>query len=216
MAEEDNISLDVEAETSAFSPIINFNNTSEQESFSGPSDMDLPEMNTISVIPNTSLPESVIIEPQDVTKSPDQLPVEVFESAELPERTINIASLPEIDMPENVVTAASDDIKISLPDPQLIENTGTEVLKSDLKPEYSEIISNFSVKMDPEATYEKVTDLEGKINQLDKNMGDLKYPKGNWINNTEKDKYEERPTVEATNLVFDARLRRFGSRPIWT
>lgn len=201
MAEEENISLDIEAESSAFSPIINFNNSPEQETFSGPADV--------------GLPESVMVESTESSKIPEQIAVEVFESPELPERTINSASLPEVETPENTVTAASDEIKITLPESEFIQNTPSEGVKSDLKPEYSEMISNFSIKIDAEAAYEKANDLEGKINQLDKNIGDLKYPKGNWINNSEKDKYEERPTVEATNLVFDARLKRFSSRPNW-
>lgn len=215
MAEEDNISLDIEAESSVFSPIINFNSSPSEKTFSGPAEASLPEMENISAFQETQLPESVVNEYQKEEKLPEQINVEIFESMDLPERSINTNSIPDQERPDNVVTAVSDEIKITLPEAQLIENTSNESVKTDLKPEYSEIISNFSVKIDAEAAYEKAKDLEGKVNQLDKNIGALQQPKGNWINTTEKDKYEERPTVEATNLVFDARLKRFASRPIW-
>jgi hypothetical protein len=215
MDEQEDISLDVEAESSAFAPIINFTKSSDTDSFVSPADSPLPDRESVSNLDNYSLPETEIIKSNDQEELPERLNVEIFENAKLPESTLNSENLESAQLPENSVTGEIDQTKIVLPESDLIQNTEVESIKSGTKPEYSEIISNFSIKVDAEAAYEKAKDLEGKVNSLDKNMNDLRYPKGNWINNSEKDKYEERPTVEATNLVFDARLKRFASRPIW-
>ncbi|MFN9960946.1 MAG: hypothetical protein ACK55I_48315, partial [bacterium] len=89
MAEEDNISLDIEAESSVFSPIINFNSSPSEETFSGPAEASLPEMENISAFQETQLPESVVNEYQKEEKLPEQINVEIFESLDLPERSIN-------------------------------------------------------------------------------------------------------------------------------
>jgi hypothetical protein len=214
MDEENNISIDVDAESSLMAPIVNFDSSADNQSTVSPADSPLPEPESISVLKNSSLPESTVIGYEKNNTLPESVNVENFTNDELPENKLNNENiLNKVDLPDAVT--ADNQIKIELPESTIIQNTDNNNPSGAIKPQYSETISNFSIKVDAEAAYEKANQLEEKLNTLDQNMSSLKNPNGNWLKNKEKNNYEERPTVDPTNLIFENRVTRFAARPVW-
>ena len=214
MDEENNISIDVDAESSLMAPIVNFDLSTDNQSIISPADSPLPEPESISVLKNSSLPESTIIGYEKNNTLPESVNVENFTNDELPKNQLNNENiLNKVDLPDAIT--ADNQIKIELPESTIIKSTDDNNPSGAIKPQYSQTISNFSIKVDAEAAYEKANQLEEKFNILDENMSSLKKSNGNWLNNQEKDKYEERPTVDPTNLIFENRVTRFSARPVW-
>lgn len=89
--------------------------------------------------------------------------------------------------------------------------------ESQLEAQKKEIGSvGFEIKMQPEMAYKKAEMLEEKILQLQTGMMDVvKQMNNSWIPNKNFDNFEERPTVEPTNLIFEARRDRMSQFPAW-
>jgi hypothetical protein len=77
-----------------------------------------------------------------------------------------------------------------------------------LQPQFSKTISPSNVDGDIDSLYQKTKSLEQMILDL-QNKGD------GWLKSKERDSFEERPTVEPTNLVFEQRKMRSSTIPEW-
>jgi hypothetical protein len=94
----------------------------------------------------------------------------------------------------------------------------TEVdLSSTIKAESSKITGlDFMVKADTEELQKQTESLEQSMNEMYGGFKDIyDYIKGNWIPNREKNDFEERPTIEANNLIFYARRDKMSMAPHW-
>jgi hypothetical protein len=69
MNEEDNISIDLEAETSIIAPLINPNEIESGTNYSGTSELPLPESVYAEPQPSISLPEATILGPTPTTEN---------------------------------------------------------------------------------------------------------------------------------------------------
>ena len=94
----------------------------------------------------------------------------------------------------------------------------TEVdLSSTIKAESSKITGlDFMVKVDTEELQKQTESLEQSMNEMYGGFKDIyDYIKGDWIPNREKNDFEERPTIEANNLIFYARRDKMSMAPYW-
>jgi hypothetical protein len=94
----------------------------------------------------------------------------------------------------------------------------TEVdLSSTIKAESSKITGlDFMVKVDTEELQKQTENLEQSMNEMYGGFKDIyDYIKGDWIPNREKNDFEERPTIEANNLIFYARRDKMSMAPYW-
>jgi hypothetical protein len=112
-----------------------------------------------------------------------------------------------------------------------IEYTETEKLIKSIPIEATEIESktsvvpqesktsgiNFSVKVDPETAYKKAQEVETSLKTLQSGVETMANEMNNsWLPNKNRDDFEERPTVEATNLIFENRRDKMSQNPLWS
>jgi hypothetical protein len=105
---------------------------------------------------------------------------------------------------------------LELPPRILLQATEIDV-EENVKAQRSETAAlDFNVKMDAEAAYEKAEYLEEQMTEMRGGFQDLyNNVKNNWLPSRQKDEFEERPTIEPTNLIFYARRDRMSMPPQW-
>lgn len=103
-----------------------------------------------------------------------------------------------------------------LPDPILFKATEID-LSETVKAEASQIAGlDFDVKMQVEEVYERTEQLEEKMGEMYGGFQDLyENVKNKWLPIREKDEFEERPTIEPRNLIFEARRDKMSMPPQW-
>lgn len=115
-------------------------------------------------------------------------------------------------------TANLINIHKELPLPQPIPFLSTEVpIRQEIKPQLATSSGvNFTVKMEAEQAYKKTEQLEKKISEMRGGIEDFyNEMKKSWIPNSNRDDFEERPTTEPNNLIFEARRTRMSLQPPW-
>jgi hypothetical protein len=71
--------------------------------------------------------------------------------------------------------------------------------------------------MDVEAVYERTEQLEEKMGEMYGGFQDLyENVKKSWLPIRDKDEFEERPTTEPQNLIFNARRDKMSMPPYWS
>lgn len=95
---------------------------------------------------------------------------------------------------------------IPVPEPISFEPTAVEV-DTKVGAELSKLSGiDFVVKVDAEEAYERTKTLEQQVLQLNGGISDIyNEMKGSWLPNKNRDDFEERPTTEPNNLIFNAR-----------
>jgi hypothetical protein len=122
------------------------------------------------------------------------------------------SSIPEdMDLPESVVFK-------TIVDPPLLDSIVYQATKVDVSEKTSAEVADVGIKLqvkfDPEASYKKLEENVDGIRDSVTSLADNAQNK--WIPNpSPASKFEERPTLEQTNLVFDARAERFAQYPTW-
>ena len=122
------------------------------------------------------------------------------------------SSIPEdMALPESVVFK-------TIVDPPLLDSIVYQATKVDISEKTSAEIADVGIKLqvkfDPEASYKKLEENVDGIRDSVTSLADNAENK--WIPNpSPASKFEERPTLEQTNLVFDARAERFAQYPTW-
>ena len=120
-------------------------------------------------------------------------------------------------MPEDVALPESVVFK-TIVDPPLMESIVYQPTKVDISEKTSAEVADVGIKLqvkfDPEASYKKLEENVDGIRDSVTSLADNAENK--WIPNpSPASKFEERPTLEQTNLVFDARAERFAQYPTW-
>jgi hypothetical protein len=114
-----------------------------------------------------------------------------------PSTIVNV--LKDIPLPETSFYTATD------------VDTGTRVA-----PQIAIIDKDFNIKMDAETAYSKAEETEKKLNEVKDGMLDMYNNMMNsWLPNNNKDEFEERPTTEPQNLIFENRRDRMSMPPKW-
>jgi hypothetical protein len=114
-----------------------------------------------------------------------------------PSTIVNV--LKDIPLPETSFYTATD------------VDTGTRVA-----PQIAIIDKDFNIKMDAETAYSKAEETEKKLNEVRSSMLDMYNNMMNsWLPNNNKDEFEERPTTEPQNLIFENRRDRMSMPPKW-
>jgi len=122
------------------------------------------------------------------------------------------SSIPEdVALPESVVFK-------TIVDPPLMESIVYQATKVDVSEKTSAEVADVGIKLqvkfDPEASYKKLEENVDGIRDSVTSLADN--AQNQWIPNpSPASKFEERPTLEQTNLIFDARAERFAQYPIW-
>ena len=122
------------------------------------------------------------------------------------------SSIPEdMALPESVVFK-------TIVDPPLLDSIVYQATKVDVSEKTSAEVADVGIKLqvkfDPEASYKKLEENVDGIRDSVTSLADNAQNK--WIPNpSPASKFEERPTLEQTNLIFDARAERFAQYPTW-
>ena len=126
-----------------------------------------------------------------------------------------VTILPSSETPETIefINVMKD---IPIPDPIPIKPTDLPPT-SKIDAQKSEFGSlDFNIKIEAEQAYERTEELEKKIIELQGGVTDIyNEMKNSWIPNKNKDEFEERPTIEPTNLIFEARRDEMSRFPDW-
>jgi hypothetical protein len=114
--------------------------------------------------------------------------------------------------PSQIVNVMKD-----IPLPETIFYTATDVdISSKIVPQIATLDTEFSIKVDAEEAYSKAEETEAKLEEVRGGMIDMYQNMMNsWLPNNNKDEFEERPTTEPTNLIFEARRDRMSMAPKW-
>ena len=114
--------------------------------------------------------------------------------------------------PSTIVNVMKD-----IPLPETIFYTPTEIdLHTKIVPQIAKLDTDFVIKMDPEEAYSKAEETEAKLEEIRGGMFDMyNNIKNSWLPNNNKDEFEERPTTEPQNLIFEARRDRMSMAPKW-
>jgi ArsR family metal-binding transcriptional regulator len=104
---------------------------------------------------------------------------------------------------------------VALPETTLFTPTPVSITET-IHPTKAKVELNAEIKMGAEEAYSKAEDTEKKLNEVRAGMLDMYNDmKNDWIPNKNKDEFEERPTTEPNNLIFDARRDRMSMEPKW-
>ena len=119
--------------------------------------------------------------------------------------------LKEIPLPDSISIEAGQFLK--LPDSVAIKPSNLEYETSAVA-EVSKTAIDLEVKFDAEASYrnlyDQVTDMQGTLNNAVNSLTNT------WIPDPKAaSKFEERPSLDPTNIIFDARRERFSQYPHW-
>lgn len=116
-------------------------------------------------------------------------------------------------LPESLSLSEQLQPTVELPKSVLLEPTKLENASTPTA-EVSNVAAGLSVKFDAESSYNQLSKKVEEIEQgFDSNMnlsGDrwIPYPKA-------QNKFEEKPTTDPTNLIFEDRMDRFSTFPVW-
>jgi S-adenosylmethionine synthetase len=104
---------------------------------------------------------------------------------------------------------------VALPETTLFTPTPVTITEA-IHPAKAKVELNPEIKIGAEEAYSKAEDTEKKLNEVRAGMLDMYNDmKNDWIPNKNKDEFEERPTTEPNNLIFDARRDRMSMEPKW-
>jgi hypothetical protein len=105
-----------------------------------------------------------------------------------------------------------------IPLPETVFYTATDSFKSNLITSQSSTQEvGFQIKVDAEEAYLKAEDTEKKLLMMA--MGIQELSEGiqpGWLENRNKDDFEERVVVEPVNLIFESRRDRMSLFPKWS
>jgi hypothetical protein len=203
MNEENNFSIDVDAETNAMG-ISNISDAITPSEF-------------IVIQTESNLPEPMVPQPMDpnLNLQPNQ----------------NLVAMDVQNTGTNSVvpsTMEAMELNAESQIPQLMEVNAQieEVIPfeaTDINPteriavQYSSTSGiDFNVKIEAEEVYKKTQMLEAQLGEMKGGFKDMyENLKNSWLPLRDRDEFEERPTTEATNLVFEARRDRMSMIPHW-
>jgi hypothetical protein len=216
MNEENNISMDFEAERQLMSPIINVFNEEISTTNNVLFDPKLPESDLIQSLESTELPQTQFIVSSKTNETnfvdnllPESQPIsQNFVDNLLPESQPISQNFVDNLLPES--QPISQNFGVELPEASFMIPTETTDSFSSrmLEAQFSKTITPTNIESDVDSLYQKTKSLEESIMNL-QNRGD------GWLKTKERDSFEERPTVEPTNLVFEQRKMRSSTIPEW-
>jgi hypothetical protein len=216
MNEENNISMDFEAERQLMSPIINVFNEEISTTNNVLFDPKLPESDLIQSLESTELPQTQFIVSSKTNETnfvdnllPESQPIsQNFVDNLLPESQPISQNFVDNLLPES--QPISQNFGVELPEASFMIPTETTDSFSSrmLEAQFSKTITPTNIESDVDSLYQKTKSLEESIMNL-QNKGD------GWLKTKERDSFEERPTVEPTNLVFEQRKMRSSTIPEW-
>jgi hypothetical protein len=104
-----------------------------------------------------------------------------------------------------------------IPLPETVFYTATDSFKSNLITSQSSTQEvGFQIKVDAEEAYLKAEDTEKKLLMMAMGMQELAEGiQPSWLENRNKDNFEERVVVEPVNLIFESRRDRMTVFPKW-
>ena len=122
------------------------------------------------------------------------LPQEIEEGME---PLINV--LPNLELPET--------IPYTLTDMDVSEKVNSAITETVITPD---------IKISSEEAYEKAESVAKALNAMKGGLDDLAGAvQSPWLENKNKDDFEERPITEPQNLIFEARRNRMSEFPHW-
>ena len=177
---------------------ISLDVTAEQQLFAPsikPSDLRSAQIDN-SMPEDMALPESVVFKP----------------SVDPPlHESVVYKTIGDPPLPESVVFK-------TIVDPSLMESIVYQATKVEVSEKTSAAVADVGIKLqvkfDPEASYKRLEENVDGLQNTVKSLADN--TQNAWIPNpSPSSKFEERPTLEPTNLIFDARAERFAQYPNW-
>lgn len=219
MNEENNFSIDVKAEMQS----LNFDD----------SILDSKPSEFITIQPDEKLMELVTPTSMEVDAplSENQNP-NILETEKLQTQVVSLSEQDFISVSEekftpqrmDVTSEISENIRVEampieaqLTDPVIIESSEVGESQQLAAQKSSANLPNMDIKMDASDAFKatqsvakQVEDVQSGMNELANGIND------SWLPPREKDEFEERPTLDTTNLVFEDRKSRIMSFPEWS
>lgn len=167
----------------------------------------------VNVMGDDTLLKSVPYSAQPVQPTPE---IKIFQSSQsetlLPSKKYESVEAQTNLISEKIEYIESDKLIPS----EFNQATGFET-KGSVVAQQSQIEGlNYTVKVDPEQVYEKTKKLQSQLDALQSGVNTMAGELNNsWIPNSNKDDFEERPLIEATNLIFENRRDKFSEPPMW-
>jgi hypothetical protein len=101
--------------------------------------------------------------------------------------------------------------------PETVPYAVTEMdMSQKIQPAITETLVTPDVKISAEEAYEKAESTSRSLNEIKNGLNDLAGAiQSPWLENKNKDDFEERPLTEPQNLIFEARRNRMTEFPHW-
>lgn len=219
MNEENNFSIDVNAEMQSF----NFDE----------SKLDITPSEFLYVQEDEKLADGIIPSSMEVNASiTDVQQQQVLETEKIETQSISLSKTdietlfaPIISpQPMEVTTEVSSNIPLTpmevdaqIVDPVIIQAAQLDMPKQLGAEKASTNIPGMNIKMDANDALNATQNVAKQVGELRENMGEVANSiKNSWIPTRETDQFEERPTLEATNLLFEDRKIRMMAFPEWS
>lgn len=202
MNEENNFSINVDAETNALGMGDIIPDITPSEFVNIQTESELPELFNPQAMQPIDIASNVIGDPMQAVQIGD---------LGVPSANEINATISEISVSEVMETTAN------IEDPVIMEPTEFDTAKQ-IQPDFSTTTGiDFNVKVDAEDAYEKAEMIESGFLDMKKDIRELySNAKNNWLPLRDNDEFEERPITEATNLIFDQRRNRMSRPPEWS
>jgi hypothetical protein len=202
MNEENNFSINVDAETNALGMGDIIPDITPSEFVNIQTESELPELFNPQAMQPIDIASNVIGDPMQAVQIGD---------LGVPSANEINATISEISVSEVMETTAN------IEDPVIMEPTEFDTAKQ-IQPDFSTTTGiDFNVKVDAEDAYEKAEMIESGFLDMKKDIRELYgNAKNNWLPLRDNDEFEERPITEATNLIFDQRRNRMSRPPEWS
>ena len=105
---------------------------------------------------------------------------------------------------------------IPLPEMTFYEPSESFKKSSSVSPQLSNQVVDYSLKVDAEEAYLKAEETENKLKMMASGIQELAEGlQPGWLENRNKDDFEERVVVEPINLLFGDRRERMSFHPNW-
>lgn len=219
MNEENNFSIDVNAEMQSLKfDEASLDVTPSEFMTIQPEEQLGEQINPTSMEVNASVNEvqqTSMMETEDVTVQSVSLSAEDIKTIFGPKMSPEAMGI-DSTKSESVVSQPME-INAQLVDPIVMESAEVNVSKAVNAQSSTANISNMQVKMDASDAFKKAESVAQQVNDMRQGMDEVaKSVKSPWLPTREKDEFEERPTTEPTNLIFEQRKARMMVFPEWS
>lgn len=199
MNEENNFSINVNAEIQS----LGLDSIGQEE---------VPSQFT-NIQTDVELPERTIPSSMEIDDNRPNIQSTIQEDLQI-NRNLETSKLDVSVEPDSTSIPQAAEITATVIDPVLMEATQIEPPRNISAQSSGGV--NMSVKIQAEDAFKKAEGISHEVQELRQGIQEVQNSiKEPWLPMREKDEFEERPTTEPTNLIFEERRSRMTAYPEW-